>query len=224
MRPGVVSSYITPVRTWAEGGLDGLLQPLWDYLALSDTPRPADVIFVFGSADRAVPARAARLHRAGHAPRILVSCSFGRLTRGRFDRPEAHVFKAQLVADGVPAGAIVTEPAAANTLENIRFGMAALAARGLRPRSALLVARGFVMRRCVATFARQFPEVQVCPCPPEGPLRSAIDRPAPQFAARLVAELDRLERYAAQGDVQAQAVPAAVRRAARRVTEALREP
>lgn len=212
------------MRADSDAGLERLLQPLWDYLAVAADPQPADVIFVFGSADRAVPARAARLYHEGLAPRVLASGSCGRLTRERFDRPEAHVFAAHLVAAGVPADAIVTEPAAANTLENVRFGMAALARRGLRPHSALLVAKGFVMRRCVATFARQFPGVRVCPSPPEGPLRSAIDRPVPEFAARLAAEVGRLERYAAQGDVQAQAIPVSVRQATGRVTAALREP
>ena len=210
-----------PVHALPDAALEGLLQPLWDYLALSDAPRPADVIFVFGSADPAVPARAAALHGAGHAPRILVSGSFGRLTRERFDRPEAYVFRDLMVAAGVPPAAVITEPVAANTLENVRLGMAALAARGHRPRSALLVAKGFAMRRCMATFAQQFPAVRLHACPPPQALPSAIDRSLPAFAARLVAELARLERYAAQGDVRAQAVPPAVAAAARSVTAAL---
>lgn len=198
-----------------------LLQPLWDYLAVSVEPRAADVVFVFGSADLAVPDRAARLYRAGYAARVLVSGSFGRRTRNVFDKPEACVFRDRLVAGGVPEAAIVTEPDAASTLENVRFGMAALAAQGLHPRSALLVAKGFALRRCAATFARQHPEVQVHPCCPEASLEAAFDRSLPAFAARLVAELDRLQRYAAQGDIQPQAVPREVAAAAARVTAAL---
>ena len=199
----------------------GLLQPLWDYLAVSAPPRPADIVFVFGSADLAVPDQAARLYHAGYASRVLVSGSFGRRTRNVFPRPEAYMFKDRLVAGGVPAAAIVTEPAAASTLENVRFGMAALADRGLRPRSALLVAKGFALRRCVATFARQHPEVRVHPCRAEASLAAAVDRRLPAFAARLVAELERLERYAAQGDIAPQAIPPAVRSAARRITASL---
>lgn len=198
-----------------------LLRPLWEYLAVSEPPRAADVVFVFGSADLAVPDRAARLYRAGHAPRVLVSGSYGRLTRDVFDKPEAYVFRDRLVAGGVPAEAVITEPAAASTLENVRFGMAALAERGLRPRSALLVAKGFALRRCVATFARQYPEVRAQPCRPEASLEAAFDRARPAFAARLVAELERLERYAAQGDIEPQEIPPAVRDAARRVTDVL---
>ena len=59
------------------------------------------------------------------------------------------------------------------------------------------------------------------PCRPEASLETAFDRSLPAFAARLVAELDRLERYAAQGDIEPQEIPPAVRAAARRVTDVL---
>jgi uncharacterized SAM-binding protein YcdF (DUF218 family) len=154
---------------------------------------------------------------------VLVSGSFGRMTRDVFDKPEAYVFRDRLVAGGVPAEAVIAEPAAASTLENVRFGMRALADRGLRPRSALLVAKGFALRRCVATFARQHPEVRVQPCRPEASLEAAFDRSPPAFAARLVAELERLERYAAQGDIEPQSVPDEVVAAAHQITGALED-
>lgn len=201
----------------------GLLRPLWDYLAVSAPPRPADVVFVFGSADLAAPDHAARLYHTAQAPRILVSGSYGRLTRNAFDMPEAYVFKDRLVAAGVPAAAVVAEPAAANTLENVRFGMAALAARGLHPHSALLVAKGFALRRCVATFARQHPAVRVSPCRYEPSLEAAFDRSLPALAARLVAEIERLERYAAQGDIESREIPPEVRKAAADLSAWVRE-
>ena len=54
-----------------------IVGPLWDYLAVADAPARADVIFVFGSQAFAVPARAAELYRAGHAPVVLVSGHYG---------------------------------------------------------------------------------------------------------------------------------------------------
>lgn len=198
-------------------GFDRQVGPLWDFLAVADPPVRSDVIFVFGSQAFAVPARAADLFRAGHAPVVLVSGHFGRMTRAVFDRPEALVFRDRLVAGGVPAEAIVVETEAANTLQNVRFGLAALGRAGIAIRSALLVAKPFVMRRCAATFARQAPRVRVRCCPPATDLAASIDRPPHAFAARLVAELERLDRYAANGDIEPQAVPAPVRAAARRI-------
>lgn len=192
---------------------------LWDYLLVAQPPAPADVIFVFGSQDLAMPDRAAELYRGGHAPAILATGGFGRMTRGVFDRPEALVFRDRLIEAGVPETAIVTETEAGNTLENVRFGLAALRRAGCPARSALLVAKGFVTRRAVATFAAQAPEVRVRACPPTPRLSEAMDRPAEAFAARLVAELDRLDRYGARGDIEPQRIPPAVRAAARQIRE-----
>ena len=129
-----------------------LIQPVWDYLALAETPLSADVIFVFGSRDRAVPARAAALYHEGHASQVLVTGSYGRMTREVFPKPEALVFKDHLIEAGVPRSAVLAEPFATNTLENVRLGIEMLRRADRMPRSALLVAKGFVMRRCVATF------------------------------------------------------------------------
>ena len=90
---------------------------------------------------------------------------------------------------------------------------------GMTPRTALLVAKGFVMRRCVATFARQFGDVRVRACPPTGGMEAALDRSGVAFATRLVAEVDRLDHYAKKGDIRPQEVPARVRDAARNVRD-----
>lgn len=206
-------------RTAAARRSEAAMRVLWDYLLVAEPPAPADVIFVFGSQDLGMPVRAAELYRAGHAPAILATGGFGRMTRGVFDQPEALVFRARLIEAGVPETAIVTETEAGNTLENVRFGLAALRCAGRPARSALLVAKGFVTRRAVATFAAQAPEVRVRACPPTPRLSEAMDRPAKAFAGRLVAELDRLDRYGARGDIARQRIPSDVRVAARRIRE-----
>jgi hypothetical protein len=92
-----------------------------------------------------------------------------------------------------------------------------LLAAGEAPRSALLVAKTFVMRRCLATFARQHPGVTARGCPPAGSLTTQRDRPRAAFAARLVGELRRLDQYGATGDIESQQTPRAVLEAARQV-------
>ena len=126
------------------GDFERIVGPLWEYLALADRPSRADAIFVFGSQALAVPARAAELYRAGHAPVVLVSGHYGRMTRDVFDKPEALVFRDRLLQQGVPPAAVVTETRAANTLENVLFGLAALRRQGGRRR--LRAARGQAVR------------------------------------------------------------------------------
>ncbi len=198
-----------------------LLQPIWNYLCLTQAPAPSDVIFVFGSRGLEVPRRAAQLYAAGWAPRVLVSGRAGPMTEHVFDKPEALVFKDELVGRGVPDSAITTEVDARNTLENVRFGMTVLEAAGRAPRSALLVAKAFAMRRCLATFARQRPGVAVRGCPPAGSLIEHLDRSRAAFAARLVAEVRRLDAYGAAGDIEPCAVPPAARAASREIARLL---
>lgn len=198
-----------------------LLKPVWNFLCLTHAPAPSDVIFVFGSRGLEVPRRAAQLYAAGWAPRVLVSGRVGPRTEHVFDRPEALVFRDEMVRLGVPAAAVTTEVEACNTLENVRFGMTALENAGESPRSALLVAKAFAMRRCLATFARQHPRVAVRGCPPVGPLIEHLDRSRAAFAARLAAEVARLEMYGAVGDIEPCAIPPAARAASREITRLL---
>jgi len=205
------------IESLDENAYTALLAPIWAFLARTDDPVPSDVIFVFGSRDLAVPRRASELYAVGFSSRVLVTGRLGPMTEGVFDQPEALVFKDELMSHGVLDRAITTEVRADNTLENVRFGMAALAAAGQTPRSALLVAKAFVMRRCLATFARQHPAVQVRGCPPVGALTAQHDRPRTAFAARLLAELHRLDDYGATGDIDPQEIPDSVRGVARQV-------
>ena len=202
---------------WEIARLEGLVQPVWNYLAVSDAPGCADVIFVFGGRDREVPERAAELYHQGYAACLLVTGSLGRLTRGVFDKPEALMFEEYLLEAGVPPEAIITEFHAANTLENVRFGMAALTARGVSVSSALLVAKAFHMRRCVATFAKHFRDVRIEACPPAGGMRQALERGARVLTARLVGEVERLERYSKKGDIRRQEIPETVHAAIRQI-------
>ena len=139
------------------------------------------------------------------------------MSREVFSKAEALTFKDELVRLGVPACAITTEDIAGNTLENARLGMNALRVVGHQPRSALLVAKSFAMRRCLATFSQHYPDVEVRGCPPVESLVVQRDRPWPVFASRLLAELRRLDDYAAVGDIVSQKIPSRVRDAAKRL-------
>ena len=179
-----------------------LVQPLWDYLAVTETPRTADVIFVFGSRDLAVPERAAELYHEGHAPRVLATDSYGRMTRGIFPKPEALVFQDHLIEAGVPPSAILTEPAATNTLENVRLGIETLRRAGRMPASALLVAKGFVMRRCVRPFHNNLTAFECGPV-----LRRGVSQPR-STAASLSSRHDSLPNSSGWSVMRREAISA----------------
>lgn len=206
-----------PLDSLSDAAYWHLVEPIWNFLVISHVPAPSDVIFVFGSQDLAVPRRAAEFFSDGLAPCLLVTGGFGPMTEGVFPKPEALVFKDELIRLGVPGNAIVTEVEAGNTLENVNFGMSALREARRSVDSALLVAKAFVMRRCLATFGQQCPEIDALGCPPGGSLMAQRDRPRVAFGARLVAELERLDRYGAVHDIVPQDIPGTVRDAAEQV-------
>jgi DUF218 domain len=184
-----------------------LLEPIWSYLVVSDAPVPADAVFAFGCGDLRVPQRAANLQLDGWAPHVLVSGGVGRRTGELFGDCEAVVFVRHLRWLGVPSTAIVREDRASNTGENVALGMRALDRAGVRVGRALLVAKPFVMRRCAATFRLRHPLVETVCCPPQAPMLDFVEGTRPAFAARLLAELDRLERYPRLGYIAGEPRP-----------------
>ncbi|HEY0884706.1 MAG TPA: YdcF family protein [Ramlibacter sp.] len=109
---------------------------------------------------------AARLHRAGKAPLLVLSG--GTVLEG--EAPEAEAMRQFLVELGVPADAMVLESASVTTAEN-----AALTARLLRQRDidqVLLVTSALHMRRARALFERE--GIRVVPAPTD---HQVVDRP-----------------------------------------------
>jgi len=198
------------------------LQTIQDYLCIHDEPEPADAIFIFGSVLLPpVWERAAELYHQGFAPLIVTTGYAGPSAQKLGIASEGSFLAEKLMTLGVPSRAIIVEEKSSNTLENVTFGMRALKERGLSVQKLLLVAKPMHMRRCVATFARQFPDVTTLSCPPVLTLAQTVDRPYEEFVDRVAGEVERLERYAGpNGSIKPQAIPDSVRQAVAKIREA----
>lgn len=167
---------------------------------------------------------AVQLYKDGYAPIVIVTGGTGKANadlRSLFqlkDRTEASFLKEQLLKSGVPGDSIIVEEKSSNTLENIVFGMDILKSKGITVGKFILVAKPFHMRRCLATFQKQFPEVSLICSPPITSFLESIDRPRDEFAKRLLAEVDRLRVYADKGDIREQIIPREVEEAMRNIT------
>lgn len=214
---------MSPISTMSDAELEELLQPIWTYLSVNEEPRRADLIFVFGGLDLAVPRRAAELFRLHFADRVLVTGALGPLNRDVFEKTEAETFSDEMVRCGVDPSAIFLEKTATNTLENVLRGMKVAAEQGLQAREVILTAKPFLMRRCLATFQRHQPQVKTTCCPPTGSVIQFIDRDRTKFGSRLIAELKRLKDYGEKGDIAVQPVPDSVNEAVRRLESVLGE-
>lgn len=128
-------------------------------LSTAEPPlEPADAIFCLCSLDTRVANRAAELFLQDLAPLLIFSGGSGKLTEGRFDKPEADVF-ASIARDlGVPADKIITENKSQNTGENVRFTYDLLQQKGLKIKTFILVQKPYMERRTFATFAKQWPD------------------------------------------------------------------
>lgn len=164
-----------------------------------------DVIFVFGTSTGEVGRHAASLYLQGKAPLILIS---GRHRHDKTDGPfgfasEAEYLASLAEADGVPKEKIILEPKATNTYENTILGMDTLKASGVIPKSLVLVAVPYLLRRARACFVKNFPDVKI--------YGSAMSVDEDFFTSyrleRIKGELPRLVKYAEGGTIAPTVIP-----------------
>ncbi|ANZ42333.1 hypothetical protein BBK82_46880 [Lentzea guizhouensis] len=182
---------------------------IWDYHQMGHEPRPADVAIGLGSHDLGVATFAAELYHAGRFPLLVFTGGNSPTTAARFPRGEAVHYREHALALGVPDAAILVEPEAGNTGQNISLTRALLADRGHAPRSVLLISKPYMERRAYATCRKVWPEVDVsCTSEPlklDDYVRSIGDEKL--VVDMLVGDLQRVIEYPALGFAVEQDVP-----------------
>jgi uncharacterized SAM-binding protein YcdF (DUF218 family) len=193
----------------------GAARRVWDYHRLGHELRPCDAAIGLGSHDPGVAVRAAGLYRAGMFPVVVFSGGNSPTTVARFPRGEAVHYREHALALGVPDEAILVEPHAANTGQNITFSRRVLAEAGLAPRSVLLICKPYSERRSYATARKLWPQVEVvCASEPLGfddYLKSIGDDKL--VVDMLVGDLQRIIEYPKSGFAIEQDLPDDVRAA-----------
>jgi uncharacterized SAM-binding protein YcdF (DUF218 family) len=195
---------------------------IWDYHQMHHPLRPCSAGIGLGSHDLGVATFAADLHHAGLFPVLVFTGGNSPTTAGRFPRGEAVHYAEHAITLGVPPSAIIIEPEAANTGQNIDFTRRALAAAQITVSSVLLISKPYMQRRAFATARKIWPEVGIV-CASEtlafddylksiGDDKLVIDM--------LVGDLQRVIEYPARGFAVAQDVPGAVMDAYRRLLAA----
>ncbi|MFI6525526.1 YdcF family protein [Streptomyces uncialis] len=188
---------------------------IWDHHRMRHEVRSVDVAIGLGSHDLGVATHAAGLYRAGLFRTLVFTGGNSPTTRARFPRGEAVHYREHALGLGVPDEAILVEPNAANTGENITFSRDLLAAHGIAPASVLLVSKPYMERRSYATARKLWPGAEVlCASEPlelDDYLKSIGD--GKLVLDMLVGDLQRVIEYPALGYAVAQDVPDDVRTA-----------
>ncbi|MBB0243866.1 YdcF family protein [Streptomyces alkaliphilus] len=203
-------------QTWADA------QRLWDFQQMGHDPRPCSVAIGLGSHDLGVAETAADLYHQGMMPLVVFTGATSRTTQERMPRGEAEHYRERAMELGVPAEAILVEPRARNTGENIRFSRALLEEHRIPVSSILLVSKPYEERRAYATARKLWPEVEWVSTSTPMTLTAYVDSIGD---ARLVIDMltgaqQRLMIYPQQGFMMEQSVPEGVTTAYERLRDA----
>ncbi|MFE7478769.1 YdcF family protein [Streptomyces sp. NPDC057552] len=194
---------VIPLSAWSDA------RRLWDHHLMHHTPRPCSVIVGLGSHDLGVADAAAGFYLRGLAPLIVFTGSTSPTTRARMPRGEAVHYRERAVELGVPPAAVLVEPQARNTGENIRFSRAVLDAAGVEVDSVLLVSKPYEERRAYATARKLWPGVDVVSASSPMTFEEYVESIGDDRMVidMLVGALQRLLVYPAQGFMIEQPVP-----------------
>ncbi|CAO5148293.1 DUF218 domain-containing protein [Frankia sp. AiPs1] len=196
-------------------GLRSAVEVLWDYHDMHHELRPSDVGVGLGSHDLGVATCAADLYQREMFSRIVFTGANAPTTIVRFPRGEAVHYREHALLLGVPDAAILVEPTARNTGENITRTREMLASHGITPRAITLISRPYQQRRAYATCRKLWPDVDVqCASEPmslDDYVASIGD--ADRVMAMLAGDTQRIWRYAEAGHAIPQPVPDNVRAA-----------
>ncbi|MFE5174075.1 YdcF family protein [Streptomyces sp. NPDC056634] len=182
---------------------------LWDYHQMGHTVRPCSVAIGLGSHDLGVADAAVALHKRGMAPLLVFTGATSPTTRERMPRGEAVHYRERALELGVPSSAVLVEPRARNTGENIRFSRDLLEEAGIEVSSVLLISKPYEERRAYATARRLWPEVEIVSASTPMTLNEYVDsiQDARLVIDMLVGALQRLLIYPDQGFMIRQPVP-----------------
>lgn len=196
---------------------------LWDYHQLNHELRPCAAGIALGSNDLGVATQAARLFHQGLFPVLVLTGANSPTTIARFPRGEATHYREHVLALDVPEQAILVEPAATNTGQNISRSRAVLREACVQVDSVLLISKPYMQRRAYATCRRLWPDVTpLCAAQPvdfASYARAAVQS-GHLIIDHLVGDLQRIVAYPAKGFAIAQPVPAQVLAAYQRLVQA----
>ncbi|WP_327349680.1 YdcF family protein [Streptomyces sp. NBC_01321] len=186
---------------------------IWDFHQVGHEPRPCSAAITLGSLDLGVASTTANLYHAGMFPVVVFTGDTSAATKERFPRGEAIHYREHALSLGVPDEAILLEPKASNTGQNIGFSREVLENAGIAVTTVLLISMPYMQRRAYATCRKLWPEVEpVCVSQP-----LAFDEYAKthddekQFIDMLMGDMERVMEYPKRGFAIEQHVPERVR-------------
>jgi uncharacterized SAM-binding protein YcdF (DUF218 family) len=195
---------------------------IWDYHQMHYELEPCDVGICLGGPDPNLPIFAAELYHRRLFPVLLFTGANSPDTLPFYPDGEAVGCRETAVKLGVPDAAILVEPEATNTGQNMTFSRQVLAEHGLHPESVLLISMPYMQRRAYATCRKVWPEVDiVCASEPIefDQYAKTIGEP-PVALDMILGDMQRVMEYPKKGFAIEQDVPDEVEAAFQRLVVA----
>ena len=156
-----------------------IIDDITQFIFVENKPEQADVIFMPGGSDPAIPERSAELFHAGVAPLLLpsggVSVKTGKFNGVKrkadiYDKPyrtDCAFYADVLLKSGVPEDAIVWEDKSGHTRDNAFFSRDKMDELGIPVKRAIICCKNFHARRCLMLYQLAFPEAELFVVPVE---------------------------------------------------------
>ncbi|GAB4084868.1 YdcF family protein [Myceligenerans cantabricum] len=199
------------------------VEMLWAFHDLQQAPRPVDVCIGLGGHDTGVADYTADLYHRGYFPKILFTGANATTTLEAFPHGEAVGYRDRAVAQGVPDDAVLIEPLARNTAENVEYSRKLLREHQIHAGSVMFVTKPYHQRRVYATCQIVWPEVEAYCVSPPLPLDEYVSSigDVDRVIDMLVGDTQRLTVYAEKGFIAGgQEVPGDVQSAFDRLVAA----
>ncbi|WP_405786029.1 MULTISPECIES: YdcF family protein [unclassified Streptomyces] len=192
---------------------------IWDFHQMGHELKPCSAAITLGSLDLGVATTTADLYHAGMFPTVVFTGDTSTATQARFPRGEATHYREHALSLGVPDQAILLEPKATNTGQNIGFSREVLENTGIRVTTLLLISMPYMQRRAYATCRKLWPEVEpICvsqPLPYDEYVKTHDDEK--QLIDMLMGDMERVMEYPKRGFAIEQHIPERVRDAFERL-------
>lgn len=191
---------------------DDLLQIIWDYMVMESPLAHADVIIAGGNNDTGVATYAAELYNAGFAPKLVVSG----FQQPGLEKTEADLFADVALSLGVPESAILREPNAANTGQNITLPQELLTQHNITPKTIILVHKPYMARRFLATAEAQWKgekPVFITRHEPISRVEYMLRQGRGEVIRKMLGDFQRMRPYAKKGFQSPQVIPDEVQQA-----------
>ena len=135
------------------------LKVIWGFTKLNQVIEPCDVIFACVCFNLDIPVKCAELFKQGYGKKILFAGGLGKITKEKFQKSEAEIYRDIAMRHGVSSEHILLEINSTNTGDNFRFSKTIL--EKYKIKSILIVHFATSERRTLATAQAILPEYRL---------------------------------------------------------------